>query len=118
MMCTYGTASASLVVVPSGQMLTPAVASANTADMTPVSTIPTFGTCSSNANPVVATASAAAGGTLTPMPCVPATASPWTPGITNVVNGSMPIVDSTCTLNCSYGGVISVVSPGQTTLIV
>jgi hypothetical protein len=40
----------------------------------------TFGMCSNPANPAVASATAAAFGVLTPMPCVPVTPAPWMPG--------------------------------------
>jgi len=118
MMCTFGVAPASLMVIPSGQMMSPAMPSANTLAFAPVANVPPFGACSSPANPTVAAATAAALGVLTPMPCVPATASPWVPGATKVINGAMPAVDLSCKLNCMWGGVISVLSPGQTALIV
>jgi hypothetical protein len=69
--------------------------------------------CNSMANPAVAAATAAALGAFTPMPCIPATSAPWMPGVPTVIVGDMPAVDSTCQLMCSFGGAISVVSPGQ-----
>lgn len=118
MMCTFGVAPAALTVLPTGQMMTPAVPSANISDFAPVANIPPFGACSSLANPTVASATAAALGVLTPMPCVPATASPWLPGATKVIDGATPAVDLACKLTCSWGGVISVLNPGQTAVIV
>ncbi|MBM7116151.1 DUF4280 domain-containing protein [Archangium primigenium] len=110
--CSFGLAPSSLVVLPANKILatTPA---ANIMDNKPMVNILPFGMCQSMANPMVAAATAAALGVLTPMPCVPATAAPWAPGCPKVLIGNMPAVDSTCTLMCSYGGMIQVVSPGQ-----
>jgi hypothetical protein len=49
---------------------------------------------------------------------VPVTSAPWVPGSTKVMNGSMPAVDSNCKLMCTWGGVIQVLNPGQTVVIV
>ena len=73
----------------------------------------TFGMCSSLANPTVASATAAALGVLTPMPCVPVPAGPWAPGSATVLLGGMPALNSTCKLMCAWGGVIQITSPGQ-----
>jgi Domain of unknown function (DUF4280) len=110
--CSFGVAPSSLVVLPANKVMsgTPA---ANIMDNKPNVNIPPFGMCSSPANPMVAAATAAALGVLTPMPCVPVTAAPWAPGSTKVTIGKMPAVDSTCKLMCNWGGVIQVVSPGQ-----
>ncbi len=118
MMCSFGVAPASLIVAPTGQMLTPAVPSANSSCFAPVANVPPFGACTSMSNPTVASATAAALGVLTPMPCVPVTTSPWTPGVATVINGSMPAVDNSCKLMCNWGGVISVLNPGQTKVMV
>ncbi|HSS01098.1 MAG TPA: PAAR-like protein, partial [Kofleriaceae bacterium] len=63
-------------------------------------------------------ATAAALGVLTPMPCVPVTTTPWVPGSPKLINGGMPAVDSNCKLICNWGGVIQVLNPGQTAVIV
>ena len=74
----------------------------------------TFGMCSSLANPTVASATAAAMGVLTPMPCVPATVA-WAPGCPTVTVCKRPLLNSTSKLTCSYGGVIQVtVTPAMT----
>jgi hypothetical protein len=74
-----------------------------------------FGVCRSLANPTVAAATSAALGVLTPMPCIPATSSPWVPGAPTVLLGNQPSLDNTCKLMCNWAGVIQVVSPGQAT---
>ena len=65
---------------------------------------------------MVASATSAALGVLTPMPCVPATAAPWALGAPTVLIGNMPALDSTSTLMCNWGGVIQISNPGQTTV--
>lgn len=117
MMCSFGVAPSSLVVLPLKRVITK-TPSANSTDFAPVMNIPPFGACSSPSNPTVAAATAAALGVLTPMPCVPVTTGPWLPGSTKVMNGGMPAVDSNCKLLCSWGGVIQVLNPGQTVVIV
>ncbi len=69
---------------------------------------PTFGMCSNPANPAVASATAAAWGVLTPMPCVPATVAPWAPGAPTVLVGGKPLLNNTSKLMCMYGGVIQI----------
>ena len=76
-----------------------------------------FGVCTSMANPMVAAATAAALGVLTPMPCVPVPAGIWAPGVLKVMLGGMPALDNTCKLMCAWGGVIQVLNPGQTKVI-
>ncbi len=68
----------------------------------------TFGMCSCPANPTVASATAAALGVLTPMPCVPLTVAPWAPGCPTVLVGGKPLLNNTSKLICAYGGVIQV----------
>ena len=71
-----------------------------------------FGMCITLANSQVAAATSAAQGVLTPQPCIPNTVSPWVPGspIVNIAN--KPAVNNTCTLNCMWTGVITVINPG------
>jgi hypothetical protein len=68
--------------------------------------------CKALANPQVASATAAAQGVLTPMPCVPVIAAPWSPGAAIVtIRGQKALTkDSTC--SCAWGGAIEVVEPG------
>jgi len=112
MMCSFGAAPSTLVVLPTNKVLatTPA---ANIMDHKPIMNIPPFGMCMSPSNPTVAAATAAALGVLTPMPCVPATASPWIVGSPTILIGNMPTLDSNSKLMCNWGGVIQFVTPGQ-----
>ncbi|AUX29116.1 MULTISPECIES: DUF4280 domain-containing protein [Sorangium] len=116
MMCSFGAAPATFMVLPVHQTLatTPA---ANIGDSVPILNILPFGACTSMANPMVAAATAAAFGVLTPMPCIPVPAGPWVPGSTKVLLKGMPALDSAAKATCAWGGVIQIVNPGQTKVI-
>jgi hypothetical protein len=77
-------------------------------DYKPNTNIAPFGKCRSMSNPSVASASAAAGGALTPMDCVPVVTARWSPGsrVTDVDDVRALTSNSTC--NCSYAGRISI----------
>jgi hypothetical protein len=115
--CSFGAAPSSLVVLPSNRTMTTTPA-ATIMDHAPLVNIMPFGVCSSPANPTVAAATAAALGVLTPMPCVPATAAPWIVGAPTVLMGNMPALNNTSKLICNWGGIIQVVNPGQTTVMI
>ncbi|HWB67762.1 MAG TPA: DUF4280 domain-containing protein [Mycobacteriales bacterium] len=115
--CTEGTSPAVFNVLPTSRVLGSERPVANIADHIPLDEVTTFGMCRSLANPEVASATAAADGTLTPMPCVPALAAPWTPGNPTVLVGGQPAVAETSTLMCTWAGEITVVQPGQETVI-
>ncbi|MFC6232110.1 DUF4280 domain-containing protein [Paenibacillus allorhizosphaerae] len=113
--CSFGSAPSSLIVLPKNKVTT-ATPLANIMDNQPITNISPFGMCSSMANPTVASATAAALGALTPMPCVPNIAAPWVPGSTTVLVANMPALNSSCKLMCNWAGVISVAMPGQMTI--
>lgn len=115
MMCSFGMAPGSLVVLPTNRVLTSNQPAANIMDHIPMTNIMPFGMCMSMANPAVASATAAAQGVLTTMPCTPMTMSPWTPGAANILLANFPALDNVSTLMCSYGGVITITMPGQFT---
>jgi len=114
MACSFGAAPASLIVLPLNRVMTSKMPAANIMDNKPIVNIPPFAMCTSMANPTVAAATAAALGVLTPMPCVPVTVAPWAPGSPTVMIANMPALNNTCTLNCMWGGVITISQPGQT----
>ncbi len=74
--------------------------------------IPPFGMCQSLANPTVAAATAAALGTLTPMPCIPVPLGPWKPGAPRTRIGGIPALTTDSTCQCQWGGVITINMPG------
>lgn len=112
--CTFGAAPSVFKATP--KMVSTSYMDAGTImDNVPMNNILPFGMCSSLANPQVASATAAALGVLTPMPCLPVIAAPWAPGASNVLISNQPALDNMCKLACNWGGVIAVASPGQTT---
>lgn len=118
MMCTFGMMPSSLVVLPTNMVMTDEMPDANIMDYMPMVNIMPFGMCMSPANPMVASATAAAMGVLTPMPCIPMTMAPWVPGAPTVLLAMMPTLDNTSTLMCTWGGVITFTTPGEFTVMV
>ena len=116
MMCSFGMAPSSLVVLPTKMVFTNMMPDANIMDYIPMVNIMPFGMCMSPANPAVAAATAAAMGVLTPMPCIPATTSPWTPGGVTVNLGFFTTLDDVSQLMCIWGGVITFVDAGEETV--
>ena len=111
--CTFGAAPSALAALPANPTRGSNSAAATIMDFAPMVNIQPFGICSSPANPQVVAATSAAAGVFTPQPCIPATASPWVPGSPAVTIAGQPALDSACTCNCLWAGVISVISPGQ-----
>ena len=118
MMCSFGMAPSSLVVLPANRVFTDMVPDANIMDHIPMVNIMPFGMCITPSNPVVAAATAAALGVLTPMPCIPATTTPWVPGGITVNLGNFTTLDNVSQLMCMWGGVITFVDPGEETVMV
>ena len=116
MTCSFGVAPATLTVVPMNRVNAGGQPAANIMDYKPMMNIAPFGMCTSLANPQVAAATSAAQGVLTPQPCIPATTSPWMPGSMTVNIANQPALNSTCTCNCMWAGVITISSPGQFTV--
>ena len=114
LVCTFGTSPATLVVLPTNQSFVNEQPAATIMDHVPMLNIMPFGLCASPANPQVAAATAAALGVLTPQPCIPATASPWTPGAPENTIGDIPSLNDVSTCMCNWAGVITVTDPGQT----
>lgn len=110
--CSFGMTPAPLnVVIP----LRPTIQGklmANIMDFIPMVNIPSFGMCRSQANPTVASATAAAMGVLTPMPCVPVITSPWSPGASEKVSFQPALMDNAKCL-CTWGGQIEITNPGN-----
>ena len=109
--------SASLTVVPSTGVAAGGSPAATIMDSQPMTNIATFGMCMSPSNPQVAAATAAAQGVLTPQPCIPNTAAPWAPGSPSVTIQGNPALTATDTCMCLWGGTITIVSPGQVSVV-
>lgn len=112
--CSFGAAPASLPVPPACKVLACGLPAATVMD----NKLPPFGMRSSLANPAVSSATAAAGGVLTPQPCSPVLTAPWMPGSLTVQIGGKSALNNTSKLMCAYGGVIQVVSPMATTVVI
>jgi Domain of unknown function (DUF4280) len=112
--CSFGTAPSTFAAT--GTQVD-ATAPAGVVTDVAASNVPPFAMCTSLANPQVAAATSAASGVLTPQPCVPVL-SPWTPGSSEVTIGGVAALDDSSQCNCSWGGVITVSSAGQTSVTV
>ncbi len=117
MQCSQGVAPSSLLPTPK-TVVTSGMMAANILDHIPIVNVPPFGMCRSPANPVVAAATAAALGVLTPMPCVPATPAPWTPGSPTVTLCGSPALNNSSKLMCIWAGTISINFAGQATHLI
>ena len=114
MMCTFGMAPSSFMATPRPVFTSNQMAGVIT-DNIPMLNIPPFGMCNSLSNPTVASATAAALGVLTPMPCLPVFPAPWMPGAPTVLIQGILALDNTCKLMCAWGGQVTISMPGQFT---
>ncbi len=112
-MCTFGMAPSSMMVN-RPTVLVEGRPAATIMDFAPFANIQPFALCRSLANPLVAAATAAALGTLTPAPCIPSVVAPWTPMAPTTLIAGSPALTAGSTCNCVYGGVISMTMPGAT----
>jgi hypothetical protein len=113
LMCTMGMAPGTLSVLPINMVKAGDKWEATVQDFVPLVNIGGFGMCISPANPMVAAATAAAFGVLTPMPCIPATSGPWSPGSSlKTIKGLAALLDSD-KCSCNWAGTISITDAGQ-----
>lgn len=112
--CTMGLAPSAFSATPR-TVKTSNMMAGNIMDFVPMTNIKPFGACTSLANPTVASATSAAMGVLTPMPCIPNTVAPWVTGSPTVLVENMPALNDSSKLTCMWAGMISVVMPGQFT---
>ena len=113
--CAMGLAPSALGVLPVNKVLTSQKPAANIMDHKPGVNIKPFGNCTSPTFPATASATSAALGVLTPMPCIPLTTSPWAPGSPTVMLANQPALNKSSTLACNWGGVITIQVEGQAT---
>ena len=114
--CSFGVAPGSLMVLPTNLVMSSGPV-ANIMAHKPMVNVMPFGMCQSMANPMVAAATAAAMGVLTPMPCIPNTPAPWIVGAPTVLLGNMPILNNSAKLMCMWAGVIEILPPGVPTIM-
>ncbi|MDB5817728.1 MAG: hypothetical protein JWQ11_1368 [Rhizobacter sp.] len=110
--CSHGSIPMVLVPTPKPVMTNGRVA-ANIMDHIPIVNIPPFGMCNCPSNPMVAAATAAALGVLTPMPCIPVTPAPWLIGTPTVLVAGAPALDDGSMLLCVWTGEIEFIAAGQ-----
>lgn len=113
--CSFGAAPSVLNVLPENKTLS-SMPLATIMDYVPIKNVMPFGMCTSVANPTVASATAAALGVLTPMPCMPVIPAPWVPGSPTVLIGNKPALNQNSKLMCAWGGVIQINNPGTTNI--
>ena len=115
--CSFGMTPSVLNVLPVSRVMS-STPVATIMDNIPMTNIMPFGMCRNPANPAVAAATAAAMGVLTPMPCIPVTTAPWMPGSPTVLIGGKPALSNSSKLMCMYGGVIQIMNPATTNIMV
>ena len=114
MTCSFGTAPSSLIVIPKGPpVFATRPFAATIMDYIPIANIPPFGMCSAPTNPMVISATAAASGVFTPMPCVPVIPAPWVPGSPTIFINKNIALNATSKCMCTWLGVIQITNPGQ-----
>lgn len=111
-LCTMGLAPGQLTVTSQFKVMFGGAMAATIQDVSPLINVGACGMCTSLANPTVASATAAALGVLTPMPCIPSPAGTWLCFNTPLIGG-IPSLANDGKLMCAYGGSISILSPGQ-----
>ena len=110
--CSFGLAPSTLNVLPTPRVLVEGRPAGDISSTIAGVNIPPFGMCTTLSNPTVAAATAAALGTLTPMPCMPVIPAPWIPQVPTVLIGGKPVLTFGSTCVCAYGGVIQMITPG------
>lgn len=108
MKCSFGLAPSVLSVLPEARVVVEGRPAASIMDSKPLINIPTFGMCNAPTNPEFISATAAAMGTPTPVPCVPETVEPWVPGAPDVLVGEFPALTNESVCMCTWLGVITI----------
>jgi hypothetical protein len=111
-MCSFGMAPSSLIVIPDKQTVTENMPAATIMDNKPFVNVLPFGLCTSLANPITAAQTTAALGVLTPGACTPVLPAPWVPGSPTVLVRNQPTLTQQSQCLCAYGGVITIINPG------
>lgn len=111
--CTCGTNQAKLTVLPTRTVFLTGQPMANISDHLSFVNLGAFGRCRSFGFPATASATAAAHGKLTPMPCMHNTPFPWMGGKNDYIIKGDPALLKSSTCQCLWGGTISIVGDGQ-----
>lgn len=111
--CSFGAVPSALTVLPTNRMLSSNQPAATIMDHQPMVNIRPFGMCACPSNPQVIAATSAAMGVFTPQPCIPMTLTPWSPGSPTALLANQPMLNQTSRCVCQWGGIVSVLLPGQ-----
>lgn len=109
--CSFGTIPTPLVVF-GRTVMAEGMLMGNITDCVPLFNILPFGMCSAPTNPAVIAADGA------PVPCLPVTTSPWVSEAVTVLVEGRPAIDQTATLMCDWLGIITIMEPGNFTVMV
>jgi hypothetical protein len=111
--CSKGTTPSTLSVLP-GTVSGDELNAATIQNHVPMVNVPPFGMCTTQTNPMVAAATAAAQGVLTPQPCIPILPAPWTNGAQIISIDGIPALTGASRCQCQWGGAIEVAQEGST----
>lgn len=113
--CSFGMTPSVFMALelPGKPVIMGAMATATIMEIIPFDNVLPFGMCKSLANPQVASATAAAQGSLTPMPCVPVIPAPWAPPSQIVFYAGLPMATVQSKCMCAWAGEISVEAPAE-----
>lgn len=115
--CSFGNLPTPLMVLPDRKVNAMLPAAVRT-DCVPLVNILPFGMCSNPVNPMVAAATAAALGILTPMPCLPCIVGQWSSTCKKVKIKGKEAVAMDSKLQCAYGGNIQIQAPSQLKVLI
>ena len=115
--CSFGNVPTPIMVLPDKKVNSMLPVAVKT-DHVPFLNILPFGMCSNPANPMVAAATAAAMGVLTPMPCIPCTVQDWTGFCGKVKIQGKEVINMDSRLQCLYGGSVQAAVPMQPRVLV
>lgn len=111
--CSCGDKISTLTVFPDRTIWLTGEPQANISDHISMRNIAPFGKCHTTAYPATGSATAAAHGKLTPMPCVPNTPFPWMNGKNDVLLKGQPALLKSSSCKCVWGGTITFTYDGQ-----
>ena len=113
--CTMGAAPSVFTAqgLPGVPMVLGSLPAATITEFVAMMNIMPFAMCQSPQNPMVAAATAAAMGVLTPMPCIPNVVAPWAPPSQCATANGIPLATAQSTCTCAWAGTISVQMPTQ-----
>lgn len=111
--CSFGDKTSKLTVYPNKTVFLTEKPTANTSDHISMYNIAPFGKCHTTCYPPTGSATAANHGHLTPMPCVPGTATDWINGKDDYIIKGSPALLKSSYCRCKWGGVITITDDGQ-----